>query len=123
MPFIGFATDATPRLIPTRRTVVGGRLAADAASRHDSVAAANTAARVIRPINSGRDPDGSIYAFFVIGGSSIISAQSPAGFRFEPLLMTVIFMIISYAATVGEAAALLATSCASAMTADSKAGL
>lgn len=116
---MGLATAATPRLTPTRNTVGDGCLKEDELPRHDSPAAAHAAAAANEIMNSGRNPDRGIYYFLFIGGSSIISAQKPAGLRFEPLLMMVIFMIISYAATSGEPACLLATSCASAMTADS----
>jgi hypothetical protein len=95
IPLFWFARDATPELTPTRRVVVGGCLTADASRRHEIVIAATAAPTANHANNSGRDPARIIYDFLFIGGSSIISTQKPAGLRFEPLLMTVIFMIIS----------------------------
>lgn len=71
----------------------------------------------IGPIRRGRRPPViSLLYFLFIGGSSTNIAHMPLGLAFEvPFLMTLIFILLSYAA--------LAASCASEISADSKLGL
>ncbi len=113
-----------PTLMPTRRTVVGGCRAADDLVPHPTAVATSTTmlAVPVRTPGPGRTVC-LIHYFLSSGGASTRSEHQPDGFFAELLLLIVIFMIISYAATSGEAACRLAASCASAMTADSNACL
>ncbi len=110
--------------MPTRKTVVGGCRTADDRVPQPTAAVASITilAKHDRTPGPGRTVC-LIHYFLSSGGASTMSEHQPDGFLAELLLMIVIFMIISYAATSGEAACRLAASCASAMTADSNACL